>query len=223
MTDIPSALEVVTKALTKANLEHLEPKEEPMRQEEEKSDILTVVSNLTEEIETIPAKPVEIKKYRTKADLIESILKLTDKHSKRSLHRRKKMELEELLGTVFNEKVHEAVSVAESVESDKSEEQHIPGMNNGQVSELLYRLVLGCCQGVENLSFAYRGWLGGFHLSEYAINIDRNPALSSLLKESLFEVFTEHAEIIAPYLTSSGKIYCVLIITMVQSVRKTPY
>ena len=175
------------------------------------------VTNINELLQDVP-EPVPCSKTKTKAQLIESILKITDKYSHRKLTRMRKAELEDVLGETYNEKICEAFDP--QPEEIPPPEKEYCGMNKNQIAELLYSFVQATCNGVERLSQTYSHKIGGFYVEGWGLHIHHNPQLRELLKESLFEVFEDNATVVMPYLTKSGRIYTILLMSLCSSIRR---
>lgn len=185
-------------------------------------DTESEVSNLQEEVAKISA-PKQVNKFKTKAQIIEQIEKITPgEHSKRKLQRMRKADLEELLGTTFNTRVHEVFEGSDCGSEDSMEKpnKHFPQVNGLQICELLYGFTCATVTGIERLTQSYKHKLGGFYLNGWRENIEANEPLRDMLKQSLYEVFQENSAAIMPYLTSSGRVYSILMITMLSSVRR---
>ena len=186
----------------------------------------TCITNLQAELAAMEKPVITKDKFRTKAQLVDEILKIDNKHSKRKLQRMRKAQLEEILGKTFNKKVHEVFEEKQESDSDDDmpdmakPDARFPEITGYQLCELLYGFTMCTVEGVERLSKNFSHKMGGFYLDGWAQNIDSNPHLREMLKTSLYECFQENASVIMPYLTCSGRVYSILLISCLSSIKK---
>ena len=165
----------------------------------------------------VPSPREKQHRPNTKKGIISAIQKLDNTISKSKLHRMKKAHLEEMLSELYSNGL-ESVFSQESAQL----EEEIVYANIGtesQVENFLYASVVGICHSLEKLSQHFKHKLYGYHLDGWKKALEEKH-VAATLKVALMDVFKEHYEAILPYLSSTNRVYSLLLFTCVSSVKR---
>ena len=189
--------------------------EEPMEEltPEEIDDAIKHNEEMPDEVRRTMGTPqveskVSSKFLPLKRDLIDDILKINKKYSRRALGRMRKEELKTLLGSSFEEKCEE---VLDDLPTHEKPEVMIQAM---------YNCCLGLCQLLETGTKRFHTYMPGHVvLHNFPENIDK-PRNKEVILDCLETIYAKNAQLIKAYMTVETRLLFVFSVGAFASLKK---